>query len=101
MQSNNQVNEPPDELDGAIVIKWAWSGTKPFGLIRYQDDLYKPIEIYGLAICQYENSDSVYRFSCDKNWKVQNDSPHNSVEEAQHSLTDQYKLVKAEWVDKK
>ena len=92
-------NEPPDELDGANVIAWAWSGDKPFGFMPYTDSSDR-IEIFGLAICKYENSDVVYRFSCDKDWDVQNDSPHDSVEQAQRQLPDQYKLVKAEWVTK-
>jgi hypothetical protein len=61
MQGDNQVNKPPEELDGAKVIKWAWSGSKPFGFLRYEGDLYDPIEIYGLAICRYDNSDNVCR----------------------------------------
>lgn len=97
MHHDSKVNEPPDELDGAKVIKWAWSGDKPFGLMRYQDEMYEPIEIYGLAICQYEDTRAIYRFSCDKKWEVQNDSPQDSVEDAERILPDQYKLVPAEW----
>ena len=97
MQDDNQINEPPDELDGAKVIKWAWSGDKPFGFLRYQDDLYEPIEIYGLAICQYDDFPIVYRFSCDINWEVKQDSPHDSVDNALRQLPDYYKLVAAKW----
>jgi hypothetical protein len=98
VQSDNQINEPPDELDGARVIKWAWSGNKPFGLISIvngsSDD---PIEIYGLAICQYDASDNVYRFSCDRSWNVQQDGSYESVDDALRQLPDQYKLVAAKW----
>jgi len=92
-----KVNEPPNELEGAKVIKWAWSGDKPFGYLRYEDEQFEPVEIYGLAICQYDDSDNVYRFSCDKNWEVQQDDVYKSVEDAVRQLPDQYRLVSAEW----
>lgn len=92
----NKTVEPPDELDGAKVIKWAWSGDRPFGVIPIadSDDL---IEIFGLAICQYDDSDSIYRFSCDKDWEVQQDGVYESIDDALRQLPDQYKLVIADW----
>jgi hypothetical protein len=92
----NQIVEPPDELDGAKVTKWAWSGDKPFGIIAMADS-DDSMEIFGLAICQYDDSDSVYRFSCDKDWEVLQDGVYESVDDAQRQLPDQYKLVTAEW----
>lgn len=100
MTDNSKTNEPADLLDGARVIKWAWSGHKPFGLLRYQDDEYQPIEIYGLAICQYDDSSGIYRFSCDKDWEVQQDGLYDSIEEAIAQLPDQYKSVIATWTNK-
>ncbi|MBW8199759.1 hypothetical protein [Flagellimonas abyssi] len=50
----NQIIEPPDELDGAKVIKWAWSGDKSFGFIPTADS-NDTIEIFGFAICQYDD----------------------------------------------
>ncbi len=97
MQGDNQISESPEKLDGAKVIKWAWSGNKPFGFLRYQNDLCGPIEIYGLAICQYEDSGDIYRFSCGKDWEVHNDSLHDSVDEAERQLSNQYKLIPAKW----
>ncbi len=89
---------PPDELDKAKVIKWAWSGKEPFGYIDAGDG--SKIEIHGLAICQYEDSHSVYRFSCDENWEVQQDSLHDSIEDAVRQLPDQYQMVTANWMNK-
>lgn len=95
MQRDNQINEPPNELDGARVVKWAWSGNKPFGLISSGSD--DQIEIYGLAICQYDDTGNVYRFSCDSDWEVQQDGSYESIDEALRQLPDQYKLVAARW----
>ena len=94
--------EPPDELDGAKVIRWAWSGIKPFGYLPVIDgDLdNESIEIFGLAICQYNGADEVYRFSCDKDWEVQQDGVYDSIDNALRQLPDQYKLVTANWQTK-
>jgi hypothetical protein len=50
-----------------------------------------------LATCQYENSDDVYRFSCDENWETQQDSPYDSIEQAKDQLLEQYKNIPANW----
>lgn len=93
------LHEPPDALDGAQVVKWAWSGNKPFGVMPLVDD-DREIEIYGLAICQYKDSLQIYRFSCSSDWEVQNDAPYNSIEEAMKQLPGQYRNVEAEWHDR-
>jgi myo-inositol-hexaphosphate 3-phosphohydrolase len=105
VKGENQIVEPPDELDGAKVIAWTWSGIKPFGLIPIMNDesdsdSSNVIEVYGLAICRYEDSDNVYRFSCDKDWVVQQDGLYESVDDAIRELPDQYKLVTAKWKTK-
>lgn len=91
-------HRPPDMLDGAQVIKWAWSGNRPFGVMPVVGDEPK-IEIYGLAICRYKDSSEVHCFSCSSEWEVQNDSPYHSVEDAMEQLPDQYRQVKAQWRD--
>jgi hypothetical protein len=101
VKEENQIVEPPDELDGAKVIRWAWSGTAPFGHLPIvggtDNEASDSIDIFGLAICQYEDSDNVYRFSCDKDWEVQQDGVYKSVDDALRQLPDQYKLVTAKW----
>jgi hypothetical protein len=99
MKEENQIVEPPDQLDGAKVIKWAWSGIEPFGHLPVvnSDTDNDSIEIFGLAICQYDDSDNVYRFSCDKDWEVQQDGVYESVDDAQRQLPDQNKMVTAKW----
>ncbi len=86
--------KPPEKLDNANVILWTWSGPDPFFIMP---DGECGIPIYGLAICQYAHSNTVYRLSCDKNWHVQNDSDHNSVEEARTALSDQHEISNIKW----
>ena len=94
--SDNTNSEPPDYLDRAKVIKWAWSGNQPFGFVDNEDKTERE-EIYGLAICQYDGKNDVYRFSCDKNWETVQDAQYDTVENAIAQLPDQYKNVKADW----
>ncbi|MGB8192789.1 MAG: hypothetical protein WCF67_12755 [Chitinophagaceae bacterium] len=90
---------PPDYIDGARVIKWAWSGEKPFGFVGDENDPQKE-EIYGLAICKYEDGDGIYRFSCGKDWETVQDGYYNTVAEALERLPEQYKNVTAHWNSK-
>ena len=95
------MSKPPNEIDGAKVLQWAWSGSLPFGTLKYkggEKDGETAFEIYGLAICRYEKSDEIYRFSCDENWGTQQDAPYDSVEQAKKDLPDQYKNVPANWI---
>jgi len=90
------MSKPPKEIDGAKVLEWAWSGSKPFGVLCSESgDLTS--EIFGLAICRYANSDTIYRFSCDPEWEVEQDSDYNSIAEAKIFLPSQYQEVKAVW----
>lgn len=98
MGRSNHIVEPPDTLDGAKVIKWAWSGQDPFGYVKGDDGTRTGI--HGLAICQYDDSTHVYRFSCDENWVIQQDSSYDSIEIALRQLPDQYKLITAKWMTK-
>lgn len=91
------MSKPKNEIDGAKVLYWAWSGSIPFGFVGDENN-HIASEIYGLAICQYENSEDVYRFSCDENWETQQDQVYDSVNQAIENLPDQYRNVKADWV---
>lgn len=85
-------NAPPSEIDGALVLAWAWSGQKPFG---YVPGAEQP-DIYGLAIATYD-FEQFYRFSCDKDWNTTQDGLYDSVEEAKRLLPNQYKEIPAVW----
>lgn len=99
MTKENKIIKPPAFLDGARVIKWAWSGQEPFGYVGAEYDKEKEI-IYGLAICRYEDDNKVYRFSCDSNWETVQDSFYDTIDQAIEHLPDQYKNVKANWQTK-
>jgi hypothetical protein len=97
--NNNTHIEPPDFIDGAKVIKWSWSGTYPFGFVGIENGIERE-EVYGLAICIYETSGSIYRFSCDKSWDIVQDSQYDIIENAITRLPEQYKNAEAVWQTK-
>ena len=97
---DKDITEPPDFLDGAKVINWAWAGQEPFGFVVNSDDNNKNVAIYGLAICQYQGEESVYRFSCDKNWETIQDGLYDNIKEAINELPEQYKKTNADWKTK-
>jgi hypothetical protein len=97
--ADQKIMEPPSHLDNAKVIEWAWSANEPFGYTDNKHDTNRGV-IYGLAICKYEDSESVYCFSCDRNWKVVQTSFYDTVDNAIKQLTEQYKNVIANWYTK-
>ena len=57
----------------------------------------KATQIYGLAITQYENDSTIYRFSCNENWETIQDAVYESPEEAIKYLPEQYCEFSATW----
>ncbi len=90
------MSKPPETIDNAEVLYWAWSGDVPFGVVNYTDGSIAA-EIFGLAICQYKESSTIYRFSCDKEWETEHDSDYRSIEEAMDQLPEQYQKVAVKW----
>lgn len=95
----NKYFEPQAYLDGAKVIQWAWSGKVPFGFVSSVEDEHRT-NIHGLAICKYENSETIYRFSCDINWEVIQDSDYDSILDAIAYIPEQYRNVEPDWITK-
>lgn len=88
--------KPPAFIDGAKVIKWAWSESQPFGVVSNDDGSEREV-IYRLAICHYECSKDIYRLSCNKNWQTIQDGIYKEIEYAIAFLPDQYKHAERNW----
>jgi hypothetical protein len=52
--------------------------------------------IHGLAVCRFETG-SIYRFSCNKDWEVVQDSQHNTEDEAKKSIPTNYDSSRVKW----
>lgn len=86
---------PPETLDGAEVLFWAWSGDEPF-FVMPDTEGWSGERIHGLAVCRYPNG-AVYRFSCDAAWEVVNDSPWATPEDAMTRPSAQYDIAAVPW----
>lgn len=75
---------PPDHIDGARVLAWAWSD-QPFGHVT-DDAGAAAIAIHGLALCRYADEARVYRFSCDAHWECRQDQVHDTLDSARDGL---------------
>jgi len=87
--------QPPSHIDGARVLHWAWSDV-PFGDVRFSDGRVAAV-IHGIALCQYEGSADVYRFSCGPDWQCEQDQVYGSIQEAKDELPEQYQNAPAHW----
>jgi len=89
------MSRPPERLDGARVMWWAWAGDRPFG------EVYGAPEerrwVWGMAVCRYEGGE-VYRFSCNEKWEVVQDSDHANEEEAKAGVPGNYDDSRVRWV---
>ena len=86
-------HQPSPEIDGARVIEWAWSSDQPFSDLIVEGSP----KIFGLVIATF-NDRQFYRFSCDQEWKTQQDCLYDSIDEAKSQLPDQYRNVEAKWM---
>ena len=88
------MNAPPDMLDGARVLWWAWSGDLPFGeLVGASGDVR---QVFGFAVCRYDSGE-VYRFTCNKDWRVVQDMDQGNEEEAKADIPSQYDSSRVVW----
>lgn len=86
---------PPDHIDGARVLAWAWSD-QPFGHVTNEHGGVLTA-IHGLAVCRYADEARVYRFSCDAQWETVQDDVYASEDDARKQLPAQYRAVAATW----
>lgn len=78
--------KPAAILDTAKVLYWAWSGDRPFYTMTDGDGI--PVsEIYGFAICLLAGE--IYRFHCNRAWRVQNDWTFPTLESAMSAMNEQ------------
>jgi hypothetical protein len=74
--------EPPRELDGAAVLRYALVGDeqRPTGKTVHSVTNFADV-VRGLALARYEEGE-VYLFYCDEEWTVVSDTCHATEEDA-------------------
>ena len=81
---------PPDQLDSANVLEWAWSDAG-FGSVSGEP-------VHGLAICRYGTEDRFYRFACKSDWQVIQDQVYPSTLAAKNGLPERYQAEAPTWM---
>jgi hypothetical protein len=98
MNKRKEIRCPPPMIDGAQVLFWSWSEGDPF-FVMLNEHGGGGVPIHGLAICRYEDTGEIYRFSCNKAWEAENDSAwEQSVEAAMTGKSGQYDITAVHWI---
>jgi hypothetical protein len=89
----------PDSIDSAKIILYTDIDNR-----HIKTDNTKHIvagqaitEISGLTICKYDDTDGYYLFYCDENWKVLNDTFHDTLELAKQQAEFEFKNSISTW----
>ena len=77
------MTRPPPQLDGAQVLYYGMldQRVKPTGRHRAIIDGHSYTPVY-VAVCQYPDDSTIYRFYCDSSWNVMTDTDFETVEES-------------------
>ncbi|WP_217592957.1 hypothetical protein [Cohnella sp. GbtcB17] len=91
----------PGVLDGARVIEYTMNSVEnQFGVVGILSDkgnVIDELQITAMAICQYEEANKFYLFSCDLNWEVIGDFDFSTVEEAKTSAKQNHHVDDDDW----
>jgi len=96
------TDKMPNEIGGANLVCYLIpdSRHKKTGNTKHWVDGQLLEEIFGLAICNYENSNGFYLFYCDKNWETITDTFHDTVEDAKDQAEFEFSNTISTWTDK-
>jgi len=99
MPNNNSINKPTAVLHGARVLKYAIvdSSIQYTGKITVYVDGQLVGPATGLAICKYDNEDSVCIFYCKDNWEVFAAGEYPTVEKAVERMEVAYSGSSKKW----
>jgi hypothetical protein len=86
------MREPPQELDGAKVLKFAVVSpeVEPTGATRHTVGGVEFGPATALAIARYPNEEGIYLFYIDDDGRVVTDTWHASLEDALHQAAFEY-----------
>ncbi|CAG7658785.1 hypothetical protein ACFQI7_36685 [Paenibacillus allorhizosphaerae] len=92
----------PTELDGAKVIQHTSNSMANHygvvGILSDSKEILDQLPITAMAICQYEESNKYYLFSCDTKWEVIGDFDFDTLEDAVSSAKLSHNVNEDEWI---
>ena len=98
---NAEMNNPPPELDGARVLKYAvlTDEIRNTGNVWHRVNGLDLPKVYALAICKYDDNEDYYIFYCDSDWNVMTDLCRETLDAALGSAELEYKGITKHWKD--
>ena len=88
------------DIDGAMLLQYVIftsQNSRTGHSIHTNSGLETPVP-YGLAICKYEDSEGVYLFYCNSEWKPITDTWHPNVQAAQAQAAFEYEELENTWI---
>jgi hypothetical protein len=92
------MEPPPTTIDGARVLLWADTAgiAKTDACIFREDDRLQK-SFAALAIARYDGTSGCYLFLCDEAWETQNDTDHQSLDDAREFAESLYPGISHRW----
>ncbi len=93
------MTKPPIQIDGADVVAYTILDPaihKDTGALRLYAGGVLQSYFYGLAIATYD-VDRYYLFFCDTEWETENDTLHDSVDEAIETAKRKFGILLDDW----
>lgn len=92
------MNIIPENIDGANIIELSFNQDNSISIQMTENNNNRnQSKFFCFAICKYKQSEIIYLFICDLNWKVHNTSKHTSIYEAKKFFSKVYKNTSIIW----
>jgi hypothetical protein len=92
---------PPNRIDNAHVIVYliltATNERTRKTMHIVEGNLIQ--EVFGLAICKYDDDEGFYLFYCDDEWRAVTDTYHASVQDAKEQAAFEYTNTEDGWIN--
>jgi hypothetical protein len=85
-------------IDGARVLWWAaTTGIAKTDVCTFREGDRDQAAFAALAIARYDGASGCYLFLCDEEWETQNDTGHETIEEARAFAEALYPGISDRW----
>ena len=102
LKSFIMINKIPTKIGGANLICYVILDSRHIKTGNTEHWVGGQIleEVYGLAICKYDNDTGYYLFYCNRNWETITDTFHDTVEDAKDQAEFEFSNTVSTWIHK-
>src|SRR5687768_16721263 len=92
------MEPPPTTIDGARVLWWAnTAGIAKTDACTFREGDRIQDSFAALAIARYDGASDCYLFLCNEAWETQNDTDHQTIDEARCFAESLYPGISNRW----